>query len=100
MLRGGARQAQGSKIRKISYAMLEQFFAFGRFLGALGPLLRVSWLLVGVLGRFCGVRSAPGLILEGLGPFRKILKPLASFFSWVSGPRVRAFRTSSRCAKT
>ena len=51
--------------------MLEQFFAFGRFLGALGPLLRVSWLLVGVLDRFLRVLfaflDALGSILEGSG---------------------------------
>ena len=40
-------------------------------LGALGRLLRVSWLLVGVLGRFLGVLfaflDALGSILEGSG---------------------------------
>ena len=37
------------------------FFAVGRFLGALGPFVCVSWLLVGVLGRFFDVRDRSGL---------------------------------------
>ena len=46
--------------------MLALFFALGRFLGALGPLLRVSWLLVGVLGWFCRVRERSGVDFGGL----------------------------------
>ena len=47
--------------------MLALFFALGRFLGALGPLLRVSWLLVAVLGWFCRVRERSGVDFGGFG---------------------------------
>ena len=67
---------------KLSYAMLEQFFAFGRFLGALGPLLRVSWLLVGVLGWFCRVRARSGVDVGGFGPLPGMfLEPPTLIFS-------------------
>ena len=38
-----------------------------RFLGALGPFLRVSWLLVAVLGWFCRVRERSGVDFGGFG---------------------------------
>ena len=47
--------------------MLALFFALGRFLGTLGPLLRVSWLLVGFLGWFCRVQGRSGLDFGGFG---------------------------------
>ena len=63
--------------------MLVPFFALGRFLGALGPLLRVSWLLVAVLGWFCHVRDRSGDDFRGFGTLPGgILEPPASFFPW------------------
>ena len=51
--------------------MLELCWRYFSLWGALGPLLRVSWLLVGILGRFLGVLfaflDALGSILEGSG---------------------------------
>ena len=47
--------------------MLALFFALGRFLGALGPLLRVSWLLVAVLDWFCHVRNRSGVDFKEFG---------------------------------
>ena len=48
-------------------AMLALLFALGPFLGALGPLLHVSWLLVGVHGWFCRVRERSGVDCGGFG---------------------------------
>ena len=63
-------------------AMLAIFFALGRFLGALGPLLRVSWLLVAVLGWFCRVRERSGLDFAGVGTLPGMfLEPPTLIFS-------------------
>ena len=61
--------------------MLSLFFALGRFLGALGPLLRVSWLLVGVQGRFfcVWVRSELDFAGFGTGPGRFLEPPTFIF---------------------
>ena len=51
------------------------------FLGAFGPLLRVSWLLVGFLGRFFGGQERSGLDFEVFGTLPgKFLEPLTSIF--------------------
>ena len=63
-------------------AMLGPFSSLGRFLGALGPLLRVSWLLVGVLGWFCRVRTRSGVDFGGFGPLPGMfLEPPILIFS-------------------
>ena len=64
--RGGSRAQRIKDPNKLE-PMLGTIFALGRFLGALGHLLRVSWLLVGVLGRFFCVRERPGLDFGGFG---------------------------------
>ena len=62
--------------------MLALFFALGRFLGALGPLLRVSWLLLAVLGWFYRVRERSGVDFGGFGTLPGVFfKPLTLVFS-------------------
>ena len=62
--------------------MLALFFALGRFLGALGPLLRVSWLLVAVLGWFCHVRDRSGVDFRGFGTLPGVFfEPTTLIFS-------------------
>ena len=61
--------------------MLALLFALGGFLGSLGPLSRASWLLVGFLGRFFGVRERSGLDFKGFGSFPgEFLEPPTSIF--------------------
>ena len=58
------------------------FFALGRFVGTLGPLLRVSWLLVGVLGWFCRVQERSRVDFGGFGALPGVfLEPPTLIFS-------------------
>ena len=62
--------------------MLAPFSSLGRFLGALGPLLHVSWLLVGVLGWFCRVQERSRVDFGGFGALPGVfLEPPTLIFS-------------------
>ena len=81
--------------------MLALFFALGRFLSTLGPLLRVSGLLVGVLGWFCYLRECSGVDFGWFGSLPGMfLEPPTRFFFSVLSASVPAFRTNAGYAKT
>ena len=70
-------------------------------LGTFGPLLRVSWLLVGFLGRFDFFQERSGLEFGGFGTLPVRFFGTSDFyFSSVFSACGLAFRTSSRYAKT
>ena len=84
MLWGGARQAQGSKIRTCQNLVTPCWNSFS-LLGASWALLGLSCAFLGCLLAFLvgfvAFGRAPGLILEGLGPFRECFWSLRpSFF--------------------
>ena len=62
--------------------MLELCWRYFSLLGALGPLLRVSWLLVGVLSWFFRVRERPGVDFGRFGTLPGVfLEPPTLIFS-------------------
>ena len=62
--------------------MLELCWRYFSLWGALGPLLRGSWLLVSVLGWFGRVRARSGLDFGGFGTLPGVfLEPPTLIFS-------------------
>ena len=69
---------------------MEPCWRYFAYLGALGPLLRVSWLLVGVLDRFCCVWERFGLDFGRFGSLLGGFLDPPTFIFPVLWPHARA----------
>ena len=85
----------------LCWLIIRSWALLRRLLGAIGPLLCVSWLLVGVLDRFFSVRDWSGLDLGGFGDHPgRVFRASKPDFSMVWGTHRLAFRKCSGHAKT